>query len=87
MNNRNGLFIIAIAALNGGVLEIFDMLNDNNPVDVWENGIGGLAADVKNGRIYRFCITVNDFVASYTARVNFNQIGQPYDFKFVSVSE
>lgn len=60
MATRKGFYLFPASALDSGAtIEITDSLSGEK-VDLWENGIGGIAGNVKAGRIYKAVITSND---------------------------
>jgi hypothetical protein len=57
---RKGYYLFPATALDSGAtIEITDSLSGSK-VDLWENGIGGVAGNVKLGRIYKAVLTADD---------------------------
>lgn len=49
-------------------------------VTVFENGIGGLAANMKNGHIYKVSIFNQNGGMGYYQSVGFGNLSQPYNY-------
>lgn len=78
-NNRSGFYLCAANALIGKNIKIVNSLTGADVV-VFDNGIGGIAAEMKNGTINEIRIFDSNGGIGYYIQVSFNQVSMPYNF-------